>query len=167
MCHFSRPIAKQSTCFAKYKKKEKPKEKMIERNPPPGGGFFVGWFPNQVPGGRRLLGFVWSILGVVLQWVRLVNFGGYSSGGVPLGSFDEFLGWFFRGFVWSILGVVLQRGPLPLSSWSGNHPTKKSPRGVGFLSFFLVWVASSSSSSGCKDLANHWTKRMMDTRLTN
>ena len=140
---------------------------MIERTPSPGGGFFVSWFRNQVPGGRGPLWFVWSILGVVLQWVRLVNFGGYSSGGVPLGSFVQFWGLFFKEFFWSILGVVLQGGPLPLGSWFENHPTKKSPRGVGFLSFFLVWVASSSSSSGCKDLANHWTKRMMDTRLTN
>jgi len=25
---------------------------LIERTPPPRGGFFVGWFPNQKPGGR-------------------------------------------------------------------------------------------------------------------
>jgi len=47
---------------------------LIERTPPPQGGFSVGWFPNQEPGGR----------GPPLKSrpPKLINFWGGSSGGV-------------------------------------------------------------------------------------
>jgi len=46
--------------------------KQIERkNPPPPGNFFVGWFPNQEPGGRgpnlKNNPQNWSVLGIILQ----------------------------------------------------------------------------------------------------